>query len=84
MFLQRFIAILLILIPGFAATYGWKLMRDTIFFSFSPPANSSWWVFAAGLLLFIGGIAFLSGYIYFRDQKRRRIKREKLKKLRRS
>lgn len=67
--LPRFIAILLLIIPGFAATYGFLAMKNAVFESFGP-APFPWLKFVFGLFLFIIGIAFLAGWIFYRDRKR--------------
>lgn len=66
---SRFIAVLLLVIPGWAATYGFLLMKNAVFASFGPGAFP-WLSFLAGLLLFILGVAFIGGWIFYRDRKR--------------
>lgn len=78
----RFIAILLLVIPGFAATYGFLTMKNAVFESFGP-APFPWLKFVIGLVLFILGIAFIAGWIFYRDRKRNYVAprfREKNKK----
>lgn len=65
----RFVAIMLLVIPGFAATYGFLAMKNAVFESFGP-APFPWLKFAAGLILFILGISFVAGWIFYRDRKR--------------
>lgn len=67
---MRNIAILLLLIPGVIAAIGIKLMRDTLFDVFYWVFGYSWIQFTVGLLLFIAGVAFLGGFIVYRDRKR--------------
>jgi len=69
----RIIAATLLLIPGVIAAFGIKLMRDTLFDDFYPILLTKGIQFIVGLILFVGGIAFLGGYIYHRDRKRQRI-----------
>jgi hypothetical protein len=71
----RFIAILLLVIPGLTATYGFLRMKDAIynyFVSYGDEANSpsfSWLTFFVGLILFLIGVGFIGGWIFFRDRK---------------
>ncbi|WP_054859318.1 DUF2627 family protein [Gracilibacillus sp. JCM 18860] len=72
---MRIIALLLLVMPAIIATYGIKLMRDAffggeltvIFFHIIIQ-------FIIGLILFIGGLAFIGGFILHRDRKRQLIK----------
>lgn len=65
---SRFIAILLLVIPGLAATYGFLAMKDAWFAQFD--GGFLWGKFAFGLLLFAAGVSFIGGWIFFRDRKR--------------
>jgi hypothetical protein len=67
---QRFLAVMVLVIPGIAGTYGWILMKDTIFNALDPNVPMNWLVFFGGLILFLFGIAFIGGWIFFRDRKR--------------
>ncbi|MFD0872084.1 Protein of uncharacterised function (DUF2627) [Chlamydia abortus] len=67
---SRMIAALLLVIPGIGATYGFLLMKNTIFEQFDPQVSFAWGKFLLGLLLFIVGVGFIAGWIFFRDQKR--------------
>lgn len=78
--MSRFIAVLILVIPGVLAAYGIKLMRDSLFNEFIPLFIHSGIQFIAGLILFIGGIAFIGGFIVHRDRKRQRIKKENNRK----
>lgn len=73
----RIIAATLLLIPGVLAAFGIKLMRDTLFDDFYPILLTKGIQFIVGLLLFIGGVAFLGGFIYHRDRKRQRLNQYK-------
>ncbi|WP_026906640.1 DUF2627 domain-containing protein [Paucisalibacillus globulus] len=73
----RLIAVILIFIPGVIAAIGIKLMRDTLFDEFHPIFLHTSVQFAAGLILFIGGLAFLGGFIIHRDRKKQLEKKEK-------
>ncbi len=66
---SRIIAIMLLVIPGLIATYGFLAMKNAIFDSFGPAAFP-WLKFIAGLIMFALGVGFLGGWIFFRDQKR--------------
>lgn len=68
---SRFIAIMLLVIPGLMATYGFLAMKDAIFQQFAvEDGNVLWWKFVLGLILFIMGVAFIGGWTFFRDRKR--------------
>ena len=60
---------MLLVIPGWAATYGFLLMKDAVFESFGPAAMP-WLKFAGGFVLFVAGVAFVGGWIFYRDRKR--------------
>ncbi len=65
----RLIAVLLLVIPGIAATYGFLLMQEA-FFAALGPDPLPWLKFLAGVILFAAGVAFIGGWIFFRDRKR--------------
>jgi hypothetical protein len=80
---QRLIAVLILVIPGVAGTYGWILMKETIIDSMGPEIAFSWLRFLLGLILFLFGVAFIGGWMFFRDRKRNYVQpkfREKRKK----
>jgi threonine/homoserine/homoserine lactone efflux protein len=69
----RFIAILLLVIPGILATYGFLAMKDAWFAQFGPPETDPhvlWGKFILGFICFAAGVAFIGGWIFFRDRKR--------------
>lgn len=74
--LQRLIAILLLVIPGLAAAYGFLRMKDALFVYFADMGDVSitpdfnWWKFIGGAFLFLLGIAFIGGWVFYRDRKR--------------
>lgn len=76
--IARFIAVLLLVIPGAAATYGFLKMKDAVFTYFSGFGDETssimpvfaWGPFLLGLILFLAGIGFIGGWIFFRDRKR--------------
>jgi hypothetical protein len=75
----RLIAVIVIFIPGIIAAIGIKLMRDTLFNEFHPIFIHSGIQFTVGLLLFIGGLAFLGGFVVYRDRKKQLDKKSKRK-----
>lgn len=68
---QRFIALVILLIPGAIGVYGVKLMRDALFTAFDPELGFQWTIMVLGIVFFIFGIAFVGGFIFYRDKKRR-------------
>lgn len=69
----RLIAILLLVVPGIMATYGFLAMKDAFFAQFGSVENDphvQWGKLLLGLLLFIAGVTFIGGWIFFRDRKR--------------
>ncbi|MWC28381.1 DUF2627 domain-containing protein [Paenibacillus sp. MMS18-CY102] len=71
----RFIAVLILVVPGIAATYGFLKMKDALydyFVSYGNDTGSSpfaWLTFLIGLVLFAIGVSFIAGWIFFRDRK---------------
>lgn len=72
----RFIAILILVIPGLIAMTGFLWMKDAIFIYVSMNGDDSlshvafnWLMFLEGLGMFIVGMGFLGGWIYSRDRK---------------
>lgn len=74
--MMRFIAVLLLLLPGVLSAYGIKLMRDTLFDEFHPLFFNVGIQFIVGLILFILGLAFIGGFILHRDRKNNLIKKK--------
>ncbi|WP_010530909.1 DUF2627 domain-containing protein [Lentibacillus jeotgali] len=70
----RIIAVLMLLIPGLISAIGIKLMRDTLFNDFYPVFIHISIQFIAGFLLFLGGLAFIAGFIVYRDRKKQKDK----------
>ncbi|MFD0670515.1 DUF2627 domain-containing protein [Cohnella sp. GCM10027633] len=74
--LQRLIAILLLVIPGLGAAYGFLLMKDALFDYFADMGDVTltpdfaWGSFILGAFLFLIGIAFIGGWVFYRDRKR--------------
>lgn len=73
---MRMIAVLMLLIPGFISAFGIKLMRDALFNDFYAIFFHISVQFIAGFLLFLGGIAFIGGFIVYRDRKKHKNKRK--------
>ncbi len=71
--MQRAIAFILLLIPGICTALGIKWMRDMIFGRLSPLLPALWVQFIVGFLLFAGGLAFIGGFILYRDRKRNKV-----------
>ncbi|TMN20762.1 DUF2627 family protein [Lentibacillus cibarius] len=80
--MARFIAVLLLLLPGLLSALGIKLMRDTLFNEFSPIFVHAGIQFAAGFLFFLAGLAFIGGFIVRRDRKNLKKKKENGKRKR--
>lgn len=70
MVIQRLIALIIITIPGVVAAFGWKFMRDAIFNYVGTEQTFLWGSFILGLIMFIAGLGFLAGFIFYRDKKR--------------
>ena len=71
--MNRILALILLLIPGFLAALGVKLMRDMVFGILQRPIPFLWLQFLIGLFLFLIGIWFISGFILHRDRKRNKV-----------
>ncbi|UQZ32512.1 DUF2627 domain-containing protein [Paenibacillus sp. PK3_47] len=74
--ISRFIAILILVIPGLLAMTGFLMMKDDIFNYISMHGDETttpdfaWLHFGGGLLLFAAGMSFLGGWILTRDRKK--------------
>lgn len=75
--LSRFIAIIILVIPGILAMIGFLKIKDALFIYMSNHGNDAlnqvtfdWLNFIFGILLFGIGMGFLGGWIFFRDRKR--------------
>ncbi|WP_226667633.1 DUF2627 domain-containing protein [Metabacillus litoralis] len=73
--MSRIIALIIMVIPGLFAVYGIKLMRDMTFGLLQPPIPFLWLQFILGLLLFLGGLSFVAGFIFYRDRKRNKVQK---------
>jgi len=69
----RIFALLVLLIPGFLAAYGIKLMRDMLFGILLSPFPYLWLQFLIGLFLFVAGLSFVAGFIFHRDRKKNKV-----------
>lgn len=75
--LSRLLAIILLVVPGIGAAYGFLLMKNSLFDYFADMGNVAlqnptfkWGTFILGFVLFFAGISFIGGWIFFRDRKR--------------
>jgi hypothetical protein len=71
--MKRIIALIILLIPGFLAALGIKLMRDMTFGILQAPFSFLWLQFLSGLIFFICGLGFVAGFILHRDRKRNKV-----------
>lgn len=71
--MTRIIALIILLIPGFMAALGIKLMRDMVFGILQAPFHYLWLQFLIGLILFLIGLGFIAGFILYRDRKRNKV-----------
>ncbi|GAB6931868.1 DUF2627 domain-containing protein [Calditerricola satsumensis] len=80
MLIQRLIALLILVSAGLVAAYGWTLMREAVFAAFAQTATGhDGLAFLAGAVLFLGGIGFVGGFLFYRDKKRRRVQKRFIK-----
>jgi hypothetical protein len=77
---MRIIGLLSLFIPGIIGAIGIKLMRDSVFLKTQFPfryLGDSAYVYVlqgfTGLVLAIGGIGFVAGYVFYRDRKRGKV-----------
>ncbi|REK77328.1 DUF2627 domain-containing protein [Paenibacillus paeoniae] len=74
--LIRFIAVIMLVIPGILACFGFLKMKDSLFIFYSDFGNEAvtpsfdWLTFLLGLVMFAAGVGFIGGWIFFRDRKR--------------
>ncbi|KKI93031.1 membrane protein [Bacillus sp. SA1-12] len=73
--MSRIIALIIMVIPGVLAAYGIKLMRDMTFGILQPPIPNLFLQFILGLFLFLGGLSFVAGFIFYRDRKRNKVQK---------
>ncbi|UTR14503.1 DUF2627 domain-containing protein [Salipaludibacillus sp. LMS25] len=70
---QRFIALIILLIPIFTAGYGIKLMRDTLFGQLISPYQTLYVQFFVGIIALAVGIWLIGGFILHRDRKNNKV-----------
>jgi len=70
----RILAVIILFLPGVIGAFGIKLMRDALFAEVYPILGNEGIQFVVGLIMFIGGLAFIGGFIYHRDKKRHLVK----------
>ena len=73
----RIIAVLILFIPGIIGAYGIKLTRDALFSEVYSILFHEVIQFCIGLIMFIGGLAFIGGFIYHRDNKKQLVKKRR-------
>ncbi|MDM5372043.1 MULTISPECIES: DUF2627 domain-containing protein [Bacillus cereus group] len=71
--MQRYVALLLALIPISLAVFGIKLMRDTVFGILFPPISILWLQFLIGAFCFGLGFYIFGGFVLHRDRKRNKV-----------
>lgn len=71
--MARIIALIIMLIPGFIAALGIKLMRDMVFGVLQSPFPYLWLQFLSGLIFFLAGLAFIAGFVLHRDRKKNKV-----------
>lgn len=76
---QRVIAILLLCIPGVVGVYGWTIIREVIFDTFAKQ-GFQWGRFLFGLVLLLGSLYIVGGFIFYRDKKNKRVQPKLLNK----
>jgi hypothetical protein len=78
--MSRILALFIMVIPALLAAYGVKLMRDMTFGILQPPIPFLWLQFLIGVILFLGGLSFVAGFIFYRDRKQNRVQKRFTKK----
>ncbi|HZW68092.1 MAG TPA: DUF2627 domain-containing protein [Pseudogracilibacillus sp.] len=76
----RFVAVLILFIPGVIGAYGIKLMRDALFSDITSILFNDTIQFIVGLIMFIAGFSFVAGFIFHRDKKRNKLKSQQKEK----
>ena len=73
---QRFIAIILLVVPGLLACFGFLNMKNAIFDYIALHGEENtvvqldWGLLILGLIMFLAGVFFIAGWVLFRDRKR--------------
>ncbi|MFS0781006.1 DUF2627 domain-containing protein [Bacillus sp. 1P06AnD] len=71
----RFLAFLILFIPGVFAAIGIKLMRDMVFGLLKTPFPSLTIQFICGFIFMVAGVGFIAGFILHRDRKRSKVQK---------
>lgn len=71
--MKRLVALVILIIPGILAGYGFKLLRETFFGILNSPFPSLPLQLAGGLTAFTAGVGFIGGFIFHRDRKRNKV-----------
>lgn len=71
--MRRLIALIILIIPGIIAGYGFKQMRDMLFGILNSPFPSLWLQFIIGLVCFLAGLSFIAGFVLHRDRKKNKV-----------
>lgn len=71
---MRLIALLILVTPGLLAVYGIKLIRDSLFGELQPLFIHLFLQGLIGVMLVVGGLLFIGGFILHRDRKRNKTK----------
>nr|WP_027417329.1 DUF2627 domain-containing protein [Aneurinibacillus terranovensis] len=81
--MARFLAVMIVyVIPGAIAVFGFKMMRDTVFLYFDPTIHHFMaGRFFAALAMFLFGLCFIAGYILHKDRKKNRVQSRFQKKI---
>lgn len=74
----RLLAVILLVIPGLAATYGFLEIKNAIFDYIAAHGDEAveanpvfaWGKLIKGVILFGCGVGFIGGWIFYRDRKR--------------
>ena len=72
-YMSRIIALIIMVIPGVISAYGIKLMRDMVFGILQAPIPNLWLQFILGFIFFAAGLAFIAGFILYRDRKKNKV-----------
>lgn len=70
---QKLVALFIMAVPAVIAVYGIKVLRDVFYLSFNPEIGLQWGKLLLGLILFLGPVLFIAGFILHHDRKRNRV-----------
>ncbi len=79
MLAQRIIALLMLIIPALIAMLGWNMMKESVY-TYMAELAFPLLTFVVGLVLFLGGVTFIAGFVFHRDKKRRLLQPKFLRK----